>query len=204
VHPLRRIRIAFATRRFLYWTLVVALAVGAGWFVASRAAALDRARDRLGTTRAVVVTTHALAAGDQLGPGDVRVARMPLTWTPPDAPSSLPDGATAIAPMGPGEVVTAERIGPPGRSRLAALVTADRRGVAVARGDNPLPLQVGDLVDVVSALAVADGGEPQLVARQVPVVHVDDRTAVVAVTVDDEAVVAGASAAGAATLTLAG
>jgi hypothetical protein len=128
VHPLRRIRIAFATRRLLYWTLVVALATGAGWFVASRAAALDRARDRLGTTRAVVVTSHALAAGDPLGPDDVGFVQMPLTWVPPDALSGLPDGAIASASIGPGEVVTSERIGPPGRSPLAALVTGGGPG----------------------------------------------------------------------------
>jgi Flp pilus assembly protein CpaB len=204
VHPLRRIRIAFATRRLLYWTLVAALATGAGWFVASRASALDRARHRIGTARAVVVTTHAVATGDTLGPADVRVVAMPLAWAPPDAVRSLPPGATATGPMGSGEVITPARIGAAGRSALAALVATDRRAVAVARGDNALPLRIGDLVDVVSALAVADGAEPRVVARDAPVVHVDDTTVVVAVTVDDEALVAGAAAAHAATLTLAG
>jgi Flp pilus assembly protein CpaB len=204
VHPLRRIRIAFATRRLLYWALVAALATGAGWFVASRAAALDRTRHRLGTARPVVVTTHAVATGDTLGPADVRVVAMPLAWAPPDALRSLPSGATVTAPMGSGEVITPARIGPAGRSPLAALVAADRRAVAVARGDNALPLRIGDHVDVVSALAIGEGGEPRVVARQAPVVHVDDTTVVVAVTVDDEAEVAGASATGAATLTLAG
>ena len=204
MHPLRRIRIAFATRRFLYWALVAALATGAGWFVASRAAALDRARHRLGSTRVVVVTNHAVATGDTLGPADVRLVEMPLAWAPPDAVRSLAAGATATAPMGTGEVITPARIGAAERSPLAALVAADRRAVAVARGDNPLPLRIGDRVDVVSALAVADGGEPRVVASQAPVVHVDDTTVVVAVAVGDEALVAGASAAGAATLTLAG
>ncbi|MDQ1426341.1 MAG: pilus assembly protein CpaB [Acidimicrobiaceae bacterium] len=204
MHPLRRIRIAFATRRLLYWALVATLAVSAGWFVTSRAAALDRARHRLGTGRAVVVTNHPVATGDTLGPADVRVVEMPLAWAPPDAVASLPPGATATARMGVGEVITPARLGPSDRSPLAALVAADRRAVAVARGDHALPLRVGDRVDVVSALAVADGGEPRVVASQAPVVHVDDTTVVVAVTVDDEAPVAGAAAVGAATLTLAG
>jgi Flp pilus assembly protein CpaB len=204
VHPLRRIRIAFATRRLLYWTLVASLATGAGWFVASRAAALDRARDRLGTARAVIVTAHAVSAGDPLGPDAVRVVQMPLTWAPPDSLSSLPAGAVAGGPIGAGEVLTSTRLGPPGRSPLAVLVAGDRRGVAVARGDTVLPLRVGDQVDVVSALAVADGGEPQVVARGVTVVHVEDQAVVIAVAVTDEARVAGAAAAGAATLTLAG
>jgi Flp pilus assembly protein CpaB len=188
----------------LYWALVAALATGAAWFVASRATALDRTRHRLGTSRPVVVTAHAVATGETLGPADVRIVAMPLAWAPPDAARSLPPGATATGPMVLGEVITPARIGPAGRSPLAALVAADRRAVAVARGDNALPLRIGDRVDVVSALAVAEGGEPRVVARQAPVVHVDETTVVVAVTVDDEAEVAGAAAAGAATLTLAG
>jgi Flp pilus assembly protein CpaB len=204
VHPLRRIRIAFATRRVLYWALVATLAASAGWFVASRAAALDRARHRLGTDRPVVITTRAVGTGATLGPADVRTVAMPLAWAPPDALRSLPAGATATAPIGVGEVITPARIGATDRSPLAALLATDRRAVAVPRGDTPLPLRIGDQVDVVSVLAVVDGAEPRVVARQVSVIAVGDTTVVIAVAVDDEAAVAGAAASGAVTLALAG
>lgn len=204
MHPLRRIRIAFATRRLLYWALVATIATATGWFVASRAAALDRARQRLQTDRPVVVTTRAVATGDTLGPADVRIVAMPLAWAPPEALRSLPAGATATAPMGVGEVVTPARIGATDRSPLAALIAADRRAVAVPRGENPLPLRVGDQVDVVSVLAVVDGAEPRVVARQVPVVAVGDTTVVIAVALDDVAPVAGAAMSRALTLVLAG
>jgi Flp pilus assembly protein CpaB len=187
----------------LYWLLVAALAAGAAGYVASRAAALDRARHRLGSTRPVVVTARAVAAGEKLTAADVRIVAMPIAWAPPDAFAVLPPGATAPGPIDRGEVVTPARVGAAGRSALASMVATDRRAVAVGRGDHPLPLVVGDHVDVVSVLAVAEGADALVVARDVPVVAVGEATVVVAVAVDEEAAVAGAAVSGAVTLALA-
>lgn len=199
MHPLRRIRIAFATRRLLYWTFVAALAAATGLFVQSRAVALDRARHRLGATVPVLVADHGVAAGSALGSGDVRVVAMPVAFAPPGAVVTLPADARATAAIGVGEVLTSARLVAQ-RSALAARLDDSRRAVAIARGDRPLSLAPGDRVDVIGT---SEGFAPRVVCAAAPVLAVDDEVVTVAVPVADEAMVAAIAAGGGATLALA-
>jgi Flp pilus assembly protein CpaB len=157
----------------------------------------EDARRRWGETRPTLVTTRPVAAGDALGPANAAVRDVPVALRPDGALDALPDPATTsavtAAPLAAGEIVTRARLGRSGRSPTAALLGDGRRGVAVAVPDG-LPLQPGDVVDVVGAAGV--------VARRAGVVRVSDATAVLEVAEADAPAVARAGADGDAVVVL--
>jgi Flp pilus assembly protein CpaB len=102
-----------------------------------------------------------------------------------------------------GEVVVAPRLAPPGRSPLTAALPAGTRAVAVPVDAAALPLEPGDVVDVLATFDpdLADGGDPTVaVAREALVVDVGPDAVVVAVTPGQAPRVAFAVAAGAVAL----
>jgi Flp pilus assembly protein CpaB len=190
----RRARIVLARRPLAFWALALAVAATAGLAVEQAVAAAAHARLAWGTAQAVAVTTRRVAAGEVLGPADVVVQQWPSIAVPPGAVRAVAPGTAAAAVLEPGEAIQASRLGPAGRSALAAALPAGRRAVAVRRdGDADLPLAPGDLVDVV---AVRAGTTGSVAARDAPVITVDPGRAVLAVTEAEEADVAAALAGG--------
>src|SRR3546814_7635655 len=120
----------------------------------------------------------------------------------------LPDGQVLRSAVYEGEVLVGERLAPVGVHVLAATLPTGTRAVAipVEPGLAP-PLQVGDVVDVLVALAPesAGSGPPGFVlAPSVLVVDVGEHAVAVAVERDDAPRVAVALGRGAVTLALVG
>jgi Flp pilus assembly protein CpaB len=202
--PLRRLprrsRIVLARRPLAFWALALAVAATAGLAVERAVAAAAHARAAWGTAQPVAVTTRRIAAGEVLGPADVVVQQWPSVAVPPGAVSAVAPGTVAAAVLERGEAIQASRLGAAGQSALAAALPPGRRAVAVPRdAEAGLPLAPGDLVDV---LAVQAGAAGAVAARDAPVVTVDARRAVLAVTPAEEADVAAALASGTVVLAL--
>ena len=106
-----------------------------------------------------------------------------------------------------GEVVLDARLAPAGSSPLAAALPAGTRGVAVPVDAAALPVEPGDVVDVLATFDpdLAEGGDPSVaVARDAVVVHADEDAVVVAVTPGQAPRVAFAVATGAVALAVVG
>jgi Flp pilus assembly protein CpaB len=199
VRPLRRLHLFVARRPPLYWAVVGLLAAAPAVVVGAQIAEARRARDGWLERRTVLVTRHPVAIGDVLADADVEARSWPDALVPAGAVDSLPDPAVAAAPMVAGEPVVTARLGRPARGPVAALVPEGHRGIAVPRGDAPLPVAVGDRVDVVAAFDPAAG---DVAAADALVVHVDETVVVVAVDAARVPATAAAVAAGSAVLAL--
>lgn len=158
--------------------------------------AIDRAENAWGATATVWVAARPLDTGATLTAADVRRQAVPRGVRPVGALTSTPTGAVLTAPVGAGEILTDRRVEPAGLGAVAALVGAGRRAVAVPRGNGPVPVAVGDRVDVVAA------GE--VVAASGTVVAVGDAAVTVAVPSALAATVADHALRGEAALALAG
>jgi Flp pilus assembly protein CpaB len=190
-----------ARRPPLYWSLVALLAAAPAVVICLQFAEARRARDGWLERRSILVTRDEVGVGDVLDAGDVEARAWPVGLVPDGALESLPDPAVAAAPMAAGEPVVSARLGRPALGPVGALVPPGARAVAVPRGTAPLPLTVGDTVDVVSTL---DAAAASLVATGALVVHVDASTAVVAVRADELPATAAAVVTGGVTLALSG
>ncbi len=194
LRPLRRLRILLATRPLAYWSLVALVAAGSGVVVQRVTTAAAEARRQWGEAQPTLVATRALAVGDALDATSAEVRAVPVGVRPDTALDALPPGGGVVtAPLARGEIVTAARLGRGGRSGLAALLPDGSRGVAVPISDGAVPLQAGDVVDVVG---------PDLLVGGTRVVRVAGDAAVVAVPGTDAAPVARAVADGQVTLVL--
>ncbi|HEY9558929.1 MAG TPA: RcpC/CpaB family pilus assembly protein, partial [Acidimicrobiales bacterium] len=161
-----------------------------------------------GESQPVLVAAHDIDAGAAMGPSDVRLEERPRSSTPQGALTELPDGQVLRSAVYEGEVLVGERLAPVGVHGLAATLPTGTRAVAipVEPGLAP-PLQVGDVVDVLVALAPesAGSGPPGFVlAPSVLVVDVGEHAVAVAVERDDAPRVAVALGRGAVTLALVG
>lgn len=149
----RRALVRPAVRR----TAVALLALVTAVAVASSLAAVSTARDRWGSTRAVVVATRDLAPGEVVDAGAVEVRDLPRGVVAAGALAAAPVGSVVRHPILAGEPVPAARVAPDGLTGVAALVPAGDRAVAVPVGPaGAPPVVVGDRVDVV-AVAPAGG-----------------------------------------------
>jgi len=162
-----------------YWAVVLALAAVAAGVVGHTVAAADQARERWGRTRPVVVARRALAPGHALSPGDVAVRAWPVGLVPPAALARRPAPGTVVrTAVGVGQPVVPGDLGRRGRSGPGALLGTDRRAVAVPRAEAPLPVRVGDTVDL---YAVGADGTGLLVSPDAAVLAVSASTLTVAV-----------------------
>jgi len=199
----------------LYWTAVGVIAFASAAMVWAALRDAQRGAELYGAPREVLVAARDLAVGARIEPTDVVRRRFPAAALPPSALGELPAGAVAGAAIDSGEVVTSRHLGRRNASPSALRVLTGRRGVAVPRGTDALPLRVGDTVDVAVAptgspgLEDSGGGAPSmgaatLLARQAPVISVDVRVAVVSVEEKVAAELAVAAADGRAQLVLVG
>ena len=191
----RRLRLALATRPLVYWSLTIAVAGGTAMVVQRATADAAATRQRWGETRPTVVATRPVAVGEILGPANAEVRAVPIAMRPDGVLDALPaaPGPAVASALAAGEIVTAARVARAGRSDVAGVLPEHRRGVAVAVPDG-LPLQPGDVVDVV--------GGAGIVAADASVVRVGEQVAVVAVTEAEAPAVARAAADGDAVLVL--
>jgi Flp pilus assembly protein CpaB len=173
-----------------FWIAAVALTALTTATVARASGAAVAERDRWGVQVPVVVATADLAPGDALR-GTVELR--PAATVPDGAVSTLDPGAVVAQWIGAGEIVLAARLAPAGLSAIAGRLPPRTRGVAIPIGIAPLPVAVGDHVDVFgsSRLSVA-----------ALVVAVTDEAVTIAVAERDAADVAYEAAAGTVTLVL--
>jgi Flp pilus assembly protein CpaB len=180
------------------------LAAASGLVVAR---ALDEARGaaaRFGHLRPVLVATRDLAPGTVLAAGAVERRNLPAAAVAPGAAGEEALGRRLSAAVRTGEVVHGARVAPAGRSAVAALLPAGARGVAVPAGSGSLPLEVGDVVDVLATTGEDVVPPTTTVSAGAVVLDVVDDAVTVAVPADEAARVAYAVATGVVTLTLAG
>jgi Flp pilus assembly protein CpaB len=173
-----------------FWIAAVALTALTTATVGRVTDAAATERDRWGERVPVVV-----AATDH-GPGDALHATVelrPAALVPDGALAEVPDDTTVTAFVAAGEVVLDARVAPGGLSPIAARLPPGTRGVAVPPGMAPLPLTVGDRVDVLGATTLT---------RDAVVVDVAEAAVTIAVDADDAAGVAYEAAAGTVTLVL--
>ena len=198
--PARRAR--FRPRRLLrrpipWWVAAVALTIVTTVTVGRATAEATAERARWGDERTVVVALEDHDPGDRLR---AEVRAMPAAVVPDGALREVPPGATAVTSLAAGEIVLARRVAPDGLSIVAARLPEGTRGVAVPHGIAPLPVEVGDAVDVLASFE----SETITVATDALVVDVGEDAVTVAVDEDDAAGVAYAVTAGVVTLALSG
>jgi Flp pilus assembly protein CpaB len=199
VRPLARLR----RRPSAYWLVAGALAVLTALVVLRAVGRAEAGAARLGGLRPVAVARVTLPAGATVGSGDTEVRRLPAAMIPPGAVEAPPEGSLVGATVHGGEVVLEARLAPAGTSALAAALPPGTRGVAVPVDAAALPVEPGDVVDVLATFDpdLAAGADPTVaVAREAVVVDVTDEAVVVAVTPGQTARVAFAVAAGAVAL----
>lgn len=144
-----RLRMVMGSRPWIYWLCasVIALIITAS--MRCTQAEVQRARDRWGTTSAVLVASRNIAPGERLD-GAVIQRELPRAMVAAMALDVLPTGATARQRIAAGEIVVgldvATRAGP------LALLPAGWLAVAV-------PDQRSELFAVGDAAVVLSGGE---------------------------------------------
>jgi Flp pilus assembly protein CpaB len=177
-----------------------------GWVVTRTVADADAASAAWTRGVPVVVAARDLEPGDALRADDVLLVERPRALVPTGALEQVPDGQVVRAAVFEGEVLVGARLAPAGSGALAASLPEGTRAVAIpVEPDTSPPLQPGDLVDILVALAeeTAGSGPPGFVlARAVPVVDVGDHAVTVAVDRDVAPRVAVALGHGAITLAL--
>jgi Flp pilus assembly protein CpaB len=144
-----------------------------------------------------------LVAGRDLHPGDrvrgARVRMVPAALVPHGALTRRTEG-TVVTWIAAGEVVLARRVAPAGLSATASRLPPGTRGIAVPVGQAPLPVEVGDRVDVVATVDT----DAVTIATDAMVVAEDEAAVTVAVDRNDAADVAYAVTSAAVTLVLSG
>lgn len=187
----RRRRLRLRPRRPIpFWIAAIALTALTASTVARATGAAAAARERWGERIEVVVATADHEPGD-LVRSELRL--LPAAVVPAGARSTPLDGEVAAAWIAAGEIVLERRLAPAGLSTVAALLPPGTRGVAVPIGLAPLPVEVGDRVDV--------HGSTRL-ATDALVVAVNEEAITVAVNDGDAALVAYEAANGTVTLVL--
>nr|MDQ3305940.1 SAF domain-containing protein [Actinomycetota bacterium] len=165
----------------------------------------QEAAARWGETRPTLVATADLTPGAVVGVADTVLERRPAALVPAGALDRLAEGQTVAAPIMAGEAVVAERLAPAGLSPLAAALPAGGRGIAVPTGPGTLPLEAGDIVDVLVTFdpdTVGDGEPTFPVARAAAVIGVNEEAVTLGVTSEEASRVAFALTAGVVTLVL--
>lgn len=182
-----------------FWLAALALTALTTSTVARVTGAAAAERDRWGERRPVLVARRDLHAGDALR--DVEVRLVPAALVPRGAaPPDLVRGRRRVvtAWIAAGEVVLSRRLAPDGLSPTAARLPPGTRGVAVPQGQAPLPVEIGDRVDVIATL----DSSTVTVARGAVVVAVGGDAVTIAVRRADAAHVAFAVTSAAVTLVL--
>lgn len=108
---------------------------------------------------AVVIASTSIARGATLGASELRIARIPARFAPPNPVVSIAQaaGRVALAGLAPGEVVTDTRLARVRAGPVASLTPEGLRAFAVPTSLPPGVVTPGDRVDV---LATYTSGAP--------------------------------------------
>ncbi len=134
------------SRRLL--VLVVALTVG--WQVTSQLNAAQRAQHSWGNSTAVIMAARSLKAGELIDSASVRIEQIPTRFLPDGALVELPLNSRVRVAVSEGEILLAGRVSAVGAGALSATLTTETQAVTLSLGEAPAPVQVGDIVDVIS------------------------------------------------------
>jgi Flp pilus assembly protein CpaB len=188
--------------------LAAVLAATVGWSVMATVHRAEAERRAWGATEHVLVARADIEAGEALHPGNAHLVLHPAALVPDGAAGELTGAQRAATPIWAGEVVHEARLAAAGLSAVAGRLPPGTRAVAVpVEPSSAPPLEVGDRVDVLVALApeAAGSGPPGFaLATGVPVVDVADAAVTVALSPDAAPRVAVALGQGAVTLALVG
>ena len=187
------VRRLLARRPWIYWLVVLLLALATGATIRQRVAALDETRRRWGATQAVLVARSDALPGDVIDVDvrDLPVAVVPATALAVDATDEL---LTARQDVSAGEIVTARDVGRAGQHGAAALLPDGWAAVPVVESP-PLGAPVGARVQI--------AGDGIVLAPDAIVVgYHDDVTLIAVPAAVAPMVAAGAEAGGVAVLLL--
>jgi len=157
-----------------YWLAAFALAALTATGVGRATDAARAERERWGARVPVAIATVDHEPGDVL---DAEVVLLPAAMVPAGALAEPPAGQRVAAWIAAGEVVLERRLAPAGLSPVAARLPPGTRGVAVPPGIAPLPVEVGDRVDVLGPALLASSALVVAVAEDAVTVAVRDAAA---------------------------
>jgi Flp pilus assembly protein CpaB len=151
----------------------------------AQVSAVSAARRQWTEVRGVTVALHDLPPGATIDAASVEVRELPIVAIPEGATTEAPIGAVVRYPIMSGEPLLTARLAPDGLTGVAALLPPGHRAVAVAAGPTTRPpLQIGDRVDLLAALAIGDSPDGMPTAPLVEsglVVDISDEAVTVAV-----------------------
>jgi len=130
--------------------LVLAVAITVGWQVTSQLNAAQRAQHSWGNSTAVIMTARPLKAGELIDSASVRIEQIPTRFLPDGALVELPLNSRVRIDVSKGEILLEGRVSAVGAGALAATLTTQTQAVTLSLGEAPAPVQVGDIVDVIS------------------------------------------------------
>lgn len=155
--PLAVLLRRFAARRRVRRAFVVVVVVVTFVVAGAQLRAASSARQRWGDMQQVAVARHDLRPGATIDAGAVEVRDLPTRAIPHGAVRAPPVGAVVRYPIVAGEPLLTARLAPDGLTGVAALLPPGHRAVAVAVGPGARPpLQIGDRVDVLTAVAMGE------------------------------------------------
>lgn len=133
--------------------VVVVLALVVGLVVHRTVADAEAAVARLGPTVDVVVVVRDVAPGARVEAGDVALASRPVVHVPAGVVGSVDEvvGLRTTVGLVAGEVVVGTRLAGGAGSAAGAVVPEGWRAVAIPAFDSPLPVEVGDRVEIVAS-----------------------------------------------------
>ena len=187
------VRRLLARRPWIYWLVVLVIAVLAAGAVRQRVADIDEARRGWGETRSVLVAREDARPGQAI---DAEVRDVPAVIVPLAALPGAAANDALIARQGvsTGEIITAADVGRRGYEGAAALLPDGWAAVPIVESP-PLGAAIGDRVRVV--------GDGIVLAPDAIVVDYHDDVTLIAVPVDlAPTVAAGAESGGLAVLLL--
>jgi len=137
------------------------------------------------------MAARPLKAGELIDSASVRVEQIPTRLLPDGALVELPLDRRVRIEVAKGEILLQSRVSAVGAGAMGATLTADTQAVTLALGEAPAPVQVGDIVDVISVRTAAtgldygavqgDGVETDRVATAAQVIQVTQGQATLAV-----------------------
>jgi Flp pilus assembly protein CpaB len=96
------------------------------------------------------MAARPLKAGELIDSASVRVEQIPTRFLPDGALVELPLNSRVRIAVSKGEILLRGRVSAVGAGALSATLTTQTQAVTLSLGEAPAPVQVGDIVDVIS------------------------------------------------------
>lgn len=193
--PRRRFVVALRRQPLLFWAFALITAASTYLVVQSALTATTEGAAAYGELVPVAVASSDLAPGTVISQADLQVVSLPEALVPAGATAMDVAGRSVRHPIVAGEAIVTQRLAPDGAVGVAAMLRADERAVTIPLPPHGMPVEVGQLVDVLATVdpESSRGRNPtSVVAAGAQVVAVDDQGVTVATNADDAATVATA------------